>query len=166
MKPKVYLETTIISYLTARPSRDLITAAHQHITQQWWDTQRTRFDLFVAPPVMQEAQAGDPEAAARRLATLHGIPLLTLSEEATALAQALIAPGPLPPNAVVDALHIAIAAVNGMHYLLTWNCTHIANAAIRSGIEDVCRAHGYEPPVLCTPEELLETSHDVARPDC
>jgi hypothetical protein len=156
MKPKVYLETTIVSYLTARPSRDLITAAHQHITQQWWDTQRTRFDLFVAPPFLQEAQAGDPEAAARRLAALHGMPPLTLSEEATRLAQALIAPGPLPPNAVVDALHIAIAAVNGMHYLLTWNCTHIANAAIRSDIEDVCRAHGYEPPVLCTPEELLE----------
>jgi hypothetical protein len=156
MKPKVYLETTIVSYLTARPSRDLITAAHQHITQQWWHTQRTRFDLFVAPPVMQEAQAGDPEAAARRLAALQGMPLLTLSEEATDLAQALIAPGPLPTNAVVDALHIAIAAVNGMHYRLTWNCTHIANAAIRSDIEDVCRAHGYEPPVLCTPEELLE----------
>ena len=157
MKPKVYLETTIVSYLTARPSRDLITAAHQQITQQWWDTQRTRFDLFVAPPVMQEAQAGDPEAAARRLAALQGMPLLTLSEEATRLAQALIAPGPLPPHAVVDALHIAIAAVNGIHYLLTWNCTHIANAAIRSDLEDVCRAHGYEPPVLCTPEELLET---------
>jgi hypothetical protein len=87
MKPKVYLETTIVSYLTARPSRDLITAAHQQITQQWWDTQRTRFDLFVASPVLQEAQAGDPEAAARRLAALHGMPLLTLSEEATRLAQ-------------------------------------------------------------------------------
>jgi hypothetical protein len=156
MKPKVYIETTIVSYLTARPSRDLITAAHQHITQQWWHTQRTRFDLFVAPPVMQEAQAGAPEAAARRLAGLHGIPLLTLSEEAAGLAQAPVAPGPLPTNAVVDALHIAIAAVHGMHYLLTWNCTHIANAAIRSDIEDVCRAHGYEPPVLCTPEELME----------
>jgi hypothetical protein len=156
MKPKVYLETTIVSYLTARPSRDLITAAHQQITQQWWHIQRTRFDLFVAPPVMQEVQAGDPDAAARRLAALQGIPLLTLSEEATGLAQALIAPGPLPANAVVDALHIAIAAVNGMHYLLTWNCTHIANAAIRGDIEDVCRARGYEPPVICTPEELME----------
>jgi hypothetical protein len=157
MKLKVYLETTIVSYLTARPSRDLITAAHQQITQQWWQTQRTRFDLFVAPPVIQEAQAGDPDAAARRIAALQGIPLLTLSEEAAGLAQALIEPGPLPANAVVDALHIAIATVNGMHYLLTWNCTHIANAAIRSDIEDVCRARGYEPPVICTPEELLET---------
>jgi hypothetical protein len=157
MKPKIYLETTIVSYLTARPSRDLITAAHQQITQQWWHTQRARFDLFVAPPVIQEAQAGDPEAAARRLAALQGIPLLTLSEEAAGLAQALIAPGPLPPNAVIDALHIALATVNGMQYLLTWNCTHIANAAIRSDIEDVCRAQGYEPPVICTPEELLET---------
>jgi len=157
MKPKVYLETTIVSYLTARPSRDLITAAHQQITQQWWETQRARFDLFVAPPVMQEAQAGDPEAAARRVAALHGIPLLALSAEAAGLAQALIEQGPLPDSAVVDALHIAIATVNGIHYLLTWNCTHIANAAIRSDIEDVCRARGYEPPVICTPEELLET---------
>ena len=157
MKLKIYLETTIVSYLTARPSRDLITAAHQQITQQWWDTQRARFDLFVAPPVMQEAQAGDPDAAARRLGALQGIPLLTLSEAAVGLAQALVEQGPLPANAVVDALHIAIAAVNGMHYLLTWNCTHIANAAIRSDIEDVCRARGYEPPVICTPEELLET---------
>ena len=157
MTLKVYLETTIVSYLTARPSRDLITAAHQQITQQWWQTQRARFDLFVAPPVMQEAQAGDPDAAARRIAALQGIPLLTLSEEAAGLVQALIEPGPLPANAVVDALHIAIATVNGMHYLLTWNCTHIANAAIRSDIEDVCRARGYEPPVICTPEELLET---------
>ena len=157
MKPKVYLETTIVSYLTARPSRDLITAAHQQITQQWWHTQPARFDLFVAPPVMQEAQAGDPDAAARRLAALQDIPLLTLSEEAPGLAQALITPGPLPANAVVDALHIAIAAVNGMQYLLTWNCTHLANAAIRSDIEDVCRARGYEPPVICTPEELMET---------
>jgi hypothetical protein len=157
MKPKVYLETTIVSYLTARPSRDLITAAHQQITQQWWQTRRARFDLFVAPPVLQEAQAGDPDAAARRVAVLQTIPLLTLSEEAAGLAQALIAPGPLPANAVVDALHIAIATVHGMHYLLTWNCTHIANAAIRSDIEDICRARGYEPPVICTPEELLET---------
>ncbi|MGE3537926.1 MAG: hypothetical protein AB7N91_10905 [Candidatus Tectimicrobiota bacterium] len=98
MKPKVYLETTIVSYLSARPSRDLITAAHQHITQQWWYTQRTRFDLFIAPPVMQEAQSGDPAAAARRLAALQGIPLLTLSEEATDLAQALIAQGLCRPT--------------------------------------------------------------------
>jgi hypothetical protein len=112
MKPKAYLETTIVSYLTARPSRDLITAAHQQVTQQWWQTRRAHFDLFVAPLVIQEAQAGDPEAAARRLAPLHDIPLLGLSEEATRLAQALVAPGPLPANAVVHALHIAIAAVN------------------------------------------------------
>ena len=157
MKLKIYLETTIVSYLTARPSRDLITVAHQQTTQQWWDIQRARFDLFVAPPVMQEAQAGDPDAAARRLGALQGIPLLTLSEAAAGLAQALVEQGALPANAIVDALHIAIAAVNGMHYLLTWNCTHIANAAIRSDIEDVCRARGYEPPVICTPEELLET---------
>jgi hypothetical protein len=96
MKLKVYLETTIVSYLTARPSRNLITAAHQQITQQWWQTRRAHFDLFVAPPVIQEAQAGDPEAVARRSAILQDIPLLVLSEEASGLAQALMTPGPLP----------------------------------------------------------------------
>jgi hypothetical protein len=157
MNPRTYLETTIVSYLTARPSCDLITAAHQHMTQQWWQTRRAHFDLFVALPVIQEAQAGDPEAAARRLAALHDIPRLTLSEEATGLAQALITPGPLPANAVVDALHMAMAAANGMPSFRTWHCTPIAIAALRSDIEDVGRARGDKPPVICTPEELLET---------
>src|SRR5258705_9668602 len=115
MKPKAYLETPFVSYLTARQSGDLITAAPQKLTQEWGETRRASFDLFVAPPVIQEAQAGDREAAARRIAALQDIPLLTLSEEATGLAQALIAPGPLPANAVIDALHIAIAAVDGRH---------------------------------------------------
>jgi hypothetical protein len=156
MKPKVYLETTIPSYLTSRPSRDLVTAAHQQITREWWDTRRHAFDLFVSQIVLDEAGAGDAEAAARRLAVLTPLPLLNPREEEAELAQALIAQIPLPASAAADALHIAIAVVNGMDYLLTWNCTHIANAALRSRIEAVCRSKGFEVPIICTPEELLE----------
>ena len=156
MKPKVYLETTIPSYLTGRPSRDVVTAAHQQITRGWWDTRRHAFDLFVSQMVLDEARAGNPEAAARRLAVLTPLLLLNPHEEEAELAQTLIEHVPLPTSAAADALHIAIAVVNGMDYLLTWNCTHIANAALRSKIEAVCRRQGFEAPIICTPEELLE----------
>ena len=156
MKPKVYLETTIPSYLTSRPSRDLVTAAHQQITREWWDTRRHDFDLFVSQMVIDEASAGDPEATTRRLDVLASLPLLDPQAEGTALAQMLIDHIPLPARAAADALHIAIAVVNGMDYLLTWNCTHIANAALRGRIEAACRSRGFSVPIICTPEELLE----------
>jgi hypothetical protein len=156
MKPKIYLETTIPSYLTARPSRDLVTAAHQQITREWWDTRRHTFDLFVSQMVLDEASAGDPEAAAWRLAVLAPLPLLNPRAEGADLAQALLEQVLLPLGAAADALHIAIAVVNGMDYLLTWHCTHIANAALRSPIEAVCRRTGFAVPIICTPDELLE----------
>ena len=155
MKPKVYIETTVVSYLTGWPSRDLIVAAHQQITREWWQG-RTRFDLYVSQIGIREAGGGDPEPAALRLKALEGIQVLELSSEALSLAKQLITEGPLPEKAELDALHIGIAVVNGMDYLLTWNCTHIANAAMRHMIEAVCRSMGYEPPVICTPEELME----------
>ena len=155
MKPKVYIETTVVSYLTGWPSRDLIVAAHQQITREWWQA-RTRFDLYVSQIVIREAGGGDPEPAALRLKAVEGIQVLELSPEARSLAKQLITEGPLPEKAELDALHIGIAVVNGMDYLLTWNCTHIANAAMRHMIEAVCRSMGYEPPVICTPEELME----------
>jgi hypothetical protein len=155
MKPKVYIETTVVSYLTGWPSRDLIVAAHQQITREWWQG-RTRFDLYVSQIVIREAGGGDPEPAALRLKAVEGIQVLKLSPEARSLAKQLITEGPLPEKAELDALHIGIAVVNGMDYLLTWNCTHIANAAMRHMIEAVCRSMGYEPPVICTPEELME----------
>ena len=156
MKPRIYVETTVASYITAWPSRDLVTAAHQQITEEWWRVRRAGFDLFVSQIVMQESSEGDRDAAARRLELLKEIPLLELSEDATAFAQQLIEQVPLPEKAAVDALHIGIAVVNGMHYLLTWNCTHIANAALRNKIDSICRLKGYVSPVICTPEELLE----------
>lgn len=156
MKPKVYLETTIPSYLTARPSRDLITAAHQDITRDWWDKRRDDFVLFVSQAVIQEASAGDADAAARRLEALTDVPVLTLTKDAKALAKRLMKRLALPPHAALDSLHIALAVVHDMDYLLTWNCAHIANAAFRHRIEAVCRGHGRRSPVICTPQELLE----------
>ena len=155
MKPKVYVETTIVSYLSALPSRDIVLAAHQQLTREWW-ARRERFDLFVSRPVWDEAARGDAEAAAKRLAALDGIPILLVSDEASAFADWLLATNILPMKAATDALHVAIAVLSGMDYLLTWNCTHIANAAIRGRIEQACRAAGMQAPIICTPEELTE----------
>lgn len=155
MKPTVYVETTIVSYLTARLSRDLVTAAHQQITQEWWANRRAEFELFVSQFVVQEASMGDVAMAQKRLDELQVIPLLDVNQDAENLAQRLIVDGPLPKKAAVDALHIAVATVHGMDYLLTWNCKHIANAEMQSKVAVVCRESGFEPPVICTPEELL-----------
>lgn len=155
-KSKVYVETSIVSYLAARLSRDLITAAHQQITSEWWDSRRPDFDLFVSQLVVREASAGDEQMAKKRLELIEQIPLLELNPEALDLAYVLVQDGPLPQKASEDALHIAVATVHGMEYLLTWNCKHIANAQMRNSVAAICRARGYEPPVFCTPEELLE----------
>jgi len=156
MTPSVYVETTIVSYLTARPSRDLVQRAHQQLTRRWWRIRRSQFDLYVSPAVVQEAAGGDPLRAQKRLAALKAIPVLEATPEAMRLAAALVARGAIPKEAAGDATHVAIATAHGVDYLLTWNCAHIANAAIRSSIESICRNAGYEPPILCTPEELME----------
>jgi hypothetical protein len=153
MKPRVYIETTIPSYLTARPSRDLIRAAHQQLTREWWD-QRAEFDLYVSRLVLLECGAGDPDAAAERMASLAGLPVLSEVEPIIALADALLDGVPLPAKASADAVQIATSAVHRMDYLLTWNCRHIANATLRSRVEAICRAAGFEPPLICTPDEL------------
>ena len=153
MKPKVYIETSIPSYLTAWRSRDLIVAANQEITKEWWDS-REQFDLYISAFVIQEAGAGNPEAAQKRLEQLDDIPELNITEEVEMFAQVLIQKVPLPEKARIDALHIAVAALSGMDYLLTWNCAHIANAILRPKLEAICREFGYEPPTICTPQEL------------
>lgn len=155
MRPRVYVETTIVSYLTARPSRDLVVLAHQHVTQEWWDARRHEFDLFVSELVVREASAGDSDAAARRKELLLTFPLLELNDVAAHLARTLLKRNAIPAKAVEDALHISVATAHGMDYLLTWNCKHIANAETRNLIVTTCRAEGYEPPIICTPEELL-----------
>jgi len=156
VEPSVYIETSIISYLAARPSRDLVTAAHQQLTSDWWSSRRAAFGLYISVLVVQEAGEGDAEAAQRRLSLLAGIPVIAASAEALEFAKALVSNRIVPPAADTDALHIAIAATSGMEYLLTWNCRHIANAQIRARVEAFARQRGIEPPILCTPEELME----------
>jgi len=154
MKPRVYLETTIPSYLTAWPSRDVVRLGHQQATRDWW-VQRGEFELVVSQLVVNECQRGDPTAALERMKVLEGIPLLDQPEVVDALAGALIRDVPLPPKATIDAFHIALSASHGLQYLLTWNCTHIANATLRGRIEKTCRAFGFEPPLIVTPIELM-----------
>jgi len=155
MKPKIYVETTVIGYLTSQPRDDVTVAGHQNTTREWWNTAADRFDLVASQLVVQECSAGDEEAAKERLEALAEMTLLPTTTEAEQLADALITGHAVPESHPEDALHIALAAVHGVEYMVTWNCRHIANAAVRLTIERVCRDAGYEPPVICTPEELL-----------
>jgi hypothetical protein len=161
VKPSVYLETTVISYLVGWLSRnDLQVAAHQELTRRWWATKRMRFELFASAAVIDEASDGDPSLAAKRLRFLREAKLLQVSDEAQRLKLELLHQTQIPATAETDALHIAIAAVHGMDYLATWNCRHIANAVTLPDVYDVCRDEGYEPPFVCTPYELLGMSDD------
>jgi len=155
MKAKVYIETTIPSYLAARPSRDLIVAAHQEITWEWWDKRRADFDVYISQFVVDEASGGDPEVATRRLQFLGSLLELEVTENVAVLVEAFIREGAIPAKAAVDGAHIAVAALHDMDFLLTWNCKHIANAEMFSMIGAVCKTYGYDCPVICTPEELL-----------
>ena len=156
MYPTVYLETTIIGYLAMQPSAILRIAANQQTTHEWWTGHRHRFSVYVSRFVVGECAAGDSVAAAERLRVLAYVPLLEVTTDVESLAAAILEEVPLPPRAATDALHIAVAAVNGVEYLLTWNCRHIANPALRPRIESEYRKIGFEPPVICTPHELLE----------
>jgi hypothetical protein len=155
MKPKIYLETSVISYLTGQLSRDLITAGRQQITHHWWENRKNDFQLFVSDPVWEEASLGDPQAVDNRLSVLRKIPQLEVTPEALEFAKFLIANTPYPDNAKVDALHIAVAADQQMAYILTWNFKHIANASIRSKLEVLAQSRNLKLPTICTPEELL-----------
>lgn len=156
MKPKVYIETSIISYLTARPSRDLIVAANQQMTDEWWNICRPDFDLYISEMVEVEAERGDVEAAERRLAVVRQLDMLELTDTVHQVAERLLKKRFIPQKAARDAIHIAVAAVHGVDYLLTWNCTHLANAANRRRIERFLQEQGYESPVICTPQELQQ----------
>jgi len=151
----VYIETSIISYLTARPSSDLLGAAWQKITIDWWETRRDCFDLYTSDIVIEEAGKGDELAVARRLEALAGIPLLAITDEVLALSEGLIQKGAVPRKAIGDSLHIALSAVHGLDYLLTWNYRHIDNAETKPIIRSVCLANRYVYPEICTPQELM-----------
>jgi hypothetical protein len=155
MADRVYIETTIVSYLTAWRSRDIVVAGHQQVTIEWWRTCRPRYHLCISPLVLTESSAGDAQAAQERLAALDGLEVLEATRPAFDLASSLLRAGALPQKAADDAAHVAIAAVNAVPFLLTWNCRHLANAAMRPIIESVCREHGFTAPIICTPEELM-----------
>lgn len=155
LKPKVYIETSIPSYLTARRSREIVIAGKQLATMDWWE-RRGDFELFISVFVLEEVSAGDADAARQRLQALNGISEIEITEEVEVIAERLLSHGSLPAKARIDALHIAMATIGGIDYLLTWNCAHIANPAFRAKIESVIRSFGYKPPVICTPHELLE----------
>ena len=155
MNKSVYIESSVISYLTARPSRDLVIAGHQAVTADWWDDHRMRYDVYVSPLVMEEISAGDASAAAERLRVIADVPSVAIEAEAESLALALLAANAVPANSTRDALHIAIAATQGMDYLITWNFRHINNASTRTMVVNAVSNFGLVCPVLCSPEELM-----------
>ncbi|MDA1250220.1 MAG: type II toxin-antitoxin system VapC family toxin [Planctomycetota bacterium] len=156
----VYLETTFISYLVALPARDLVIAAHQQVTRDWWQHRRQHFRCVVSPGVIDEVSMGDKSEIKKRLGLVRPLEVLAASTDAEELTQAIMDAGVLPEKAVRDAAHIAVAAVHGVEYLLTWNCKHLANAQISRRVQVVCNAQGFRMPLICTPEELLEENTD------
>ena len=148
----VYVETSIISYLTSRPSRDICVAAWQEITTQWWEQERAKYELFTSELVIAEAGAGDDTAAQKRLDRLASIPEIAIDERIRQFAARLISYGGVPSEAEADALHIATASVHELDYLLTWNCRHINNAVAKPVIRSICAVVG--SAVRRTPSRL------------
>jgi predicted nucleic acid-binding protein len=155
MSETVYIETSILGYLTARSTKNLILAANMEITKDWWESRRSAFTLYASEAILDEVAQGDPAIAAQRLEILRNFSLLELNQAVQDLAAQFLTRSNLPPKAKVDAIHIAAATVHGMDYLLTWNCKHIANAQIQGKLAEVSLDFGYVLPVLCTPNELM-----------
>ena len=152
----IYVETSIVGYLTARSAADIVFQARQALTRRWWQQRRDEFELYISQLVLDEASGGDPVAAASRLQLLEGVPLLGQSEEADRLADLLLDRHLLPAKAAADAQHIALAAIAGVDYLLTWNCTHIANADVLPSLYDTLASEGLSAPLIVTPEEFSD----------
>jgi hypothetical protein len=152
---KVYIETSIFSYLTSNPSRNILAAAWQSLTVEWWEKRSKDFDLFVSELVHEEASRGDSQASAKRIAAMNGIPHLQVTDEVVSLAKILIASDLLPQKATADALHLAVSTIHNMDFLLTWNCRHLDNAEIKSKARRLLTTKGYSLPEICTPQELI-----------
>jgi predicted nucleic acid-binding protein len=155
MKPKVYIETSVISYLTARASRDVVVAGHQQATQTFWERLESEFDPFVSSLVVEEAERGDAVLAAKRLAAIGDFPVIENSSKAEALAGEIIKGRGIPKEYPEDALHIALAAMAGMNFVVTWNFSHINNPFTRTVIRQIVENAGYSCPELVSPDELL-----------
>lgn len=155
MSETVYIETSILGYLTARSTKNLILAANIEVTREWWESRSSAFTLYISQVVLDEAARGDAEIALRRLEIINGLPLVDLNQSVLNLAAQFLSRSNLPSKASDDAVHIAAATVHGLDYLLTWNCKHIANAQIQRKLEEISLDFGYQLPVICTPYELL-----------
>lgn len=155
MSESIYIETTIPSYLTARPSGIELVAMHQRLTGRWWNDERANYQLFTSQVVLDEASIGDQDMVSNRLKELSGIPLLDLSDEVVQLADAFLSAGVVPKVAECDATHIAVSCVYKLDYLLTWNCKHIANTHIQARLRRIALSKGYELPLLTTPEDMI-----------
>ncbi len=151
---RIYIESTIPSYVVARPARDLLQAARQQMTKDWWDLKSSQHELFTSQIVLDEITNGETAMATQRLDVMAQIKLLDLTDEAKALTKDLLGSGLLPADADRDAAHIALATVHEMDILLTWNCRHIANAAIQARLRRLVEKSDFALPVLCTPDEL------------
>lgn len=156
MKPSVYVETSIISYLTSRPSRNRADSVRQRTTKEWFRQYASRFELIISELVEVESRRGDPDASARRLAALESMKVVPTDTRALEITELLIERGIVLESVPADAMHIAMATVGGADYLLTWNCKHIANATIRNRIEELLGRLGWACPIICTPDVLLE----------
>ncbi|MCA9185148.1 MAG: type II toxin-antitoxin system VapC family toxin [Pirellulaceae bacterium] len=157
----VYLETTVVGTIASRDHPDPIMLARQLSTRQWWSDAGSRFDLRISDLVIAECSAGDPTAASERLQVVAGIDILAPTDDAESLAEALMAGKAVPESEPRDAAHIALAAVHGMNYLVTWNFKHILNPHLQRRINEICRESGFIPPTICTPEQLLESYDDI-----
>ncbi len=158
--PSAYIETTIPSYYVARPSMNVIQASRQASTRAWWDGGCSGFDLFTSREVLEEAQEGDPDMARQRLDLLRSVARLDFTDDVGAVAEALIKKGLIPTKAASDAIHIAVASIHRMDYLVTWNFKHIANPYIRDGLRKAAEEAGFRLPVMCSPEELIQYDED------
>ena len=155
MSESVYIETSVAGYLTARPSNNLILMANSEITRRCWETRRSQFNLYISQVVLDEAAQGDAEMATKRLEILQDISVLELTETVQELGIEFLTKSNLPAKASDDAIHIAVATVQNIDYLLTWNCKHIANAQIQRKLSEICLDFGYKLPIICTPYELM-----------
>ncbi|MEK6556766.1 MAG: type II toxin-antitoxin system VapC family toxin [Candidatus Margulisiibacteriota bacterium] len=153
-KKKVYIESTIPSYLVGRSSRDIIVLAHQDITQTWWVKCRHKFDLFVSPAVVKEVSDGDSTLSEKRLELIENITMLDFHEDIEKLAMQYFSKFSIPQKSVLDVFHIAYAVFHKIDFLLTWNCKHLANANIIQSLYRLNDRLGHTTPVICTPEEL------------
>jgi hypothetical protein len=156
MKKRVYIETTVVSYFSAKPSRDITVVGHQEVTREFWPELLSKYETYVSALVFEEAKKGDPDQANRRLAAIKPFPMLDIDDEARFLAEKIIAKKAIPAEYPEDALHVSVAAVNGIEIVVTWNFAHLNNPFTRKRVRQIVEAEGYGCPEICSPEELLE----------